>query len=150
MILIQNRKAKQEYEILAKFEAGLVLIGSEVKSLRLKQGSLRGSYVKIVGNQVFLIGAQVNPYKFAQNNDYDPKRTRKLLLHKREIKRLQILTQIKGRTLVPLSISLRNNKIKLNFAVGRGKKKYEKRAELKSRAIEKDIRREIKTKIRVS
>lgn len=148
MILLQNRKARAEYEVLSEFQAGVQLTGPEVKSLRNKSGSLNGSFVKIVGNEVFLLGAQITPYKFADNREYDPTRTRKLLLKRSEIDKLIEASNTKGRTLVPLAFESVGRHIKLSFAIARGKKQYERRAELKKKAIERDVAREIKQKVR--
>lgn len=148
MILLLNKKAGFEYEILRKFQAGVVLSGAEVKSLRNKSGSLTGSFVKIISGEAFLLNAQISPYKFADNRDFDPKRTRKLLLSKKEIIQLQEASQQKGNTLVPLSFELAGRHIKLNVGIGRGKKQFERRAELRKRAVERDVAREIKQKVR--
>jgi SsrA-binding protein len=144
MILLVNKKATFEYEILHKIEAGVVLSGAEVKSLRNKSGSLTGSFVKIIGEEAFLLNAQISPYKFADNREYDPKRTRKLLLKKREILELLEASSQKGNTLVPLNFSTSGRMIKLTFGVGRGKKLFEKRAKLKERDIARDTAREQK------
>lgn len=149
MILLINKKATFEYEILHKFQAGVVLSGPEAKSLRLKSGSLSGTFVKILGDQAYLLNAQITPYKYADNRDYDPKRTRKLLLHKKELLQLQEAAAQKGLTLVPLSFELAGRHIKLNLGIGRGKKQYERRAELRKKAVERDIAREIKEKVRL-
>lgn len=144
MILIENRKARAEYEMIETFQAGIVLSGSEVKSIRHKSGSLHGSFVKPVGDELFLIGAQITPYKFADNSEYDPKRTRKLLLKKREIFMLIEASNSKGKTLIPLSFELTHNKIKLNFAIARGKKLHDRRKELKERDIKRETARDLK------
>lgn len=144
MILAFNKRARNEYTIQKKFQAGIVLIGSEVKSLRLKHASLIGSYVKIIDGETFLINAQITPYKFADNRDYDPKRTRKLLLKKKEIDQLVTYNDQKGWAIVPISIETVRRKIKLTLGVGKGKKQYEKREELKQRSIKRDIEREMK------
>src|SRR5258708_11253014 len=102
MILLENRKARQEYEFLQQYSSGVVLTGGEVKSLRNKSGSFAGSYIKIIGGEAFLLNAQVTPYKFADQKDLDPKRTRKLLLKKREIQHLAEESMTKGLTLVPI------------------------------------------------
>lgn len=147
MKLIINKKANFDYVIAKTFQAGVVLTGPEVKSLRQKSGSLTGAYVKPVGGEVFLLGAQISPYRFAQNQDYDPKRTRKLLLRKREIAGLLGDLERKGLTLVPLSFELVHNQIKLNIGLGKGKREYEKRATLKKKAVQKDIDRHIKDRL---
>jgi SsrA-binding protein len=149
MLLLENRKARQEYEVLETYSAGIVLSGGEVKSLRNKSGSLVGSYVKIIGGEVVLLNAQITPYTFADNREYDPKQTRKLLLRKREIIDLAEKIDTKGYTLVPLSFELVGRVIKLKFGLARGKKQYEKRADLKKKAIERDIQREVRDKVRI-
>lgn len=149
MTLLENRKARQEYEFLQQFSAGVVLTGGEVKSLRNKSGSFTGSYIKIIGDEAFLLNAQITPYKFADQHDLDPKRTRKLLLKKREIHHLLEESSTKGLALVPLAFDVVGKHIKLHFALARGKKQYERRAELKKRAIERDVQQEMKQKIRL-
>ncbi len=149
MMLVINKRAKRDYEFLNTYQAGIVLTGKEVKSLRNKSASLKGAFVKIIGNEAFLVNAQITPYKFAINKDYDPKRTRKLLLRKKEIYKLKEATHQKGRTLVPYSFELRKNTIKLNFALARGKKQFEKRADLRKKAQQRDAQRELKQKIRL-
>jgi SsrA-binding protein len=147
MKLLVNKKANYDYSIQKTFQAGVVLSGPEVKSLRNKSGSLTGSYVKVVGGEVFLLGAQITPYKFADNSEYDPKKTRKLLLKKKQIVEMIGYTEKKGWSLVPLSFELVKNKIKLNIGLGKGKKEFEKRATLKKKAIQKDIDRHIKDRL---
>ena len=122
----------------------MLLEGREVKSLRLKHASLTGSFVKVVGGELFLLNAQINPYQFAQNDDYDPKRTRKLLLKKNEIATLAQATAQKGRAIVPLEIELVGNLIKLKIGLGRGKKVYEKREIIKKRDLDREMRRDSK------
>jgi SsrA-binding protein len=149
MVLLENRKARLEYEVLETYSAGVVLSGGEVKSLRKKSGSFTGSYVKLIGEEAFLLNAQITPYPFADNRDYDPKRTRKLLLKKKELNALMEKGSIKGLTLVPLRFELVGQKIKLFFGVARGKKQYEKRAEMRKKDIERDIQREVRDKVRI-
>ncbi len=144
MVLVSNKKARSEYDISKTFYAGIVLSGAEVKSLRLRQGSLMGSYVKILQNELFLINAQISPYSFADQSSYDPKRTRKLLVTKKEISQLSSAEEQKKIVLVPLSIELKGNLIKVKVAVGRGLKKYEKRERIKKRDQARDLAREIK------
>jgi SsrA-binding protein len=141
MVLLVNKKARHEYEILQSFTAGVVLSGGEVKSLRKKSGSLTGSFVKVIGTEVFLIGAQITPYPFADNREYDPKRTRKLLLKRREIQELQEASQQKGNTLVPLAFETVGRTIKLVFGVGRGLKQFEKREKIKKRDQERELQK---------
>ena len=139
MLLLSNKKAHTEYEIEKTLYAGVLLTGPEVKSLRNKSGSLVGSYVKIIGNEAFLLNSQITPYAFAVNVDYDPKRTRKLLLKKKEIVKLLETQEQKKRTLVALSFELHNNKIKLKMGVGRGLKQFEKREKIKKRDEQREV-----------
>ena len=144
MLLLKNKKAFHQYEIFHKIQAGVVLIGSEVKSLRNKSGSLAGSYVKVVGNELYLIGAQITPYKFADNTEYDPKRTRKLLVKKKEIFNIMSITEKKGWAAIPISFELVKNKIKLTIGLGKGKQEFEKREVLKNRALKREMQKEMK------
>lgn len=144
MLLIKNRKARSEYQIDKIYTAGVVLTGPEVKSLRAKKGSLTGSYVKLIGGEAFLLNTQISPYEYADNKDYEPKRTRKLLLNKKELDQLFTYSEQKNYTMVPLSILLLNNRIKVEVGVGRGLKQYEKRERLKKRDIDRDVAREMK------
>lgn len=144
MLLLKNKKAFSEYAIEFELIAGVVLSGSEVKSLRLKSGSLSGSFVKIISKEAFLLNAQITPYKFADNREYDPKKTRKLLLKQKEIAQLESIVQSKNRTIVPLSFELLGRQIKLRIGVGRGLKKFEKREKIKKRDQEREISRTIK------
>ncbi len=118
MILVENRKARHDYEFLHTYTAGVVLSGGEVKSLRQKSASFFGSYIKILGNEAFLLNAQISPYAFADNRDYDPKRTRKLLLKKKEIEHLGEATG-KGISLIPIAFELIGRNVKLQFALAR-------------------------------
>jgi len=149
MTLLANKKAHFEYEVLRTLMAGVVLTGAEVKSLRHKSGSLTGSFVKIIGEEAFLLNAQISPYKFANNQDYDPKRTRKLLLRHKEIASLLEASQQKGQSLIPLTFELLGNHIKVKVGVARGRKQFEKRAKLKERDIARDMAREMRDKISV-
>ncbi len=147
--LVTNPHAYHDYEVSKTIEAGLVLTGGEVKSLRLGQASLKGAHVKVVSGEAYLLNAQITPYAFADRRDLDPKRTRKILLHKREVIQLLEVTAKKGWAVIPLSVKAVGRRIKLTLGVGRGKKEYEKRAQLKKRAIARDVARELKQKIRV-
>lgn len=139
-----NKAAWHRFEIIEKFEAGLRLTGAEVKSLRERAGSLRGSFVKILGKEAFVLGMQISPYRFARSEDYDSKRTRKLLLTKQEIERLRGLSSQRGFTLIPLSVFFKDNIAKMIVGVGRGKKLYDQRKELK----EKDMKRDVEVELR--
>jgi len=143
MILLTNRRASYDYELLEKLQAGIVLTGAEVKSLRLQHGSLVGSFVQIVAGRPVLLNAQISPYKYADNRQYDPKKTRPLLLKKSEIYRLQEKVAQKGLTLVPLNFQLVGNKIKLELAVARGKQQFEKRAKIRARDLAREAARDL-------
>ena len=146
MLLIKNRRAHYDYDIQKTWIAGIVLAGYEVKSLRLKQGSLEGSYVKIMGEEAWLINARINPYQQASLENYDPKQTRKLLLSKKEIFQLIDLTNNKKLACVPFEFLLQGNRIKLKIGAGKGKKEYEKRRKIKERDIKREMAREMKAK----
>jgi SsrA-binding protein len=149
MLLVENRKARQEYQFLETHVAGIVLSGAEVKSLRKKSASFFGSFVKIVGGELWLLNAQISPYEFADNRDYDPKRSRKLLVKKREVTDLSDKVKTKGLTLVPISFEALGRNIKLRFALAKGKKEFEKRAAIKQRDLERDLKRELKGSVRI-
>jgi len=147
-VLAENKKAYFNYEILEKFEAGISMIGQEVKSIKLGHINLAGSYVIIDKNsEVFWIGAKVPPYQ--PNNapaDYNPERSRKLLLKKKEINYLIGKSRQRGLTLIPLKVYTKNAKIKLEFGIGKGKKEIDKREIIKKRETDKDIERELKAR----
>jgi len=143
--LAENKKAKFEYDILDDFEAGLVLDGQEVKSIRAGRMNMLGAYVTISRGAVWLVGAQIQKYPQAGPlPDYDPQRTRKLLLHKREINKLAGKMEQKGFTLVPLSVYAKGTKLKLKFGLGRGKKQFEKKESIKKRDLDREVRRALK------
>lgn len=144
MLLLQNKKARAEFEILKTLTAGIQLSGPEVKSLRLKNGSLRGSFIKIIGSELFLLNAHIAPYSYADNTHYDSKRSRKLLVTKREREQLVAQIEQKKVTLVPLTIELRGRFVKVTVGVAKGLKKYEKRARIKARDQARDTARELK------
>ena|SRR3989338_7774992 len=144
-MLIQNKKAYFDYEILEKFTAGIELLGFEVKALRNKQGSLEGSYVTVRGGEVYLMHATIPP--FQTNNtpkNYDPVRNRKLLLTKKEVGRLASTEGKKGLTIIPVSVYNHRRKIKVEIALVRGKKQFDKREIMKKRETEREIRRTLK------
>ena len=131
--LIYNKKAKFEYTLHDEFVAGVVLLGHEVKSVRLGHGSLTGSFVQLLEGELFLVGSQLTPYSYADTKDIDPKRTRKLLVSKKELQKIQAARQEKGLTLVPIAFEVHGRFIKLRFATAKGKKEYEKRETIKNR-----------------
>ena len=141
--LVSNRRAFHDYEILETFEAGVVLLGTEVKSLRNHGGSLQDSYILVDGaSEVILKNASIAPYCFGGVAfNHEERRERTLLLHKREILKLKSFSQEKGLTLIPLSIYLKNGRMKVKIGIARGKKTYDKRAALKKREHERDIGR---------
>ncbi len=144
---ILNRKAPYDYTIIDRIEAGVSLLGSEVKSLRAGHGKLEGAYVKIASGEVFLINAEIMPYSYARPNGYDPKRTRKLLLHKKEVISFQSKLDSAKLTLIPISWYTKGPQIKLEIGLARGKKEYEKREKKKKedqiRELEQDFRGKI-------
>jgi SsrA-binding protein len=143
--LVSNRRATHDYEILETFEAGIVLLGTEIKSLRNHGGSLQDSYVLISeSNDPILKNASIAPYKFGNVFNHEEKRDRKLLLHKREIAKLKSLSTEKGLTLIPLALYLKGGFVKVKIAVARGKRSYDKRAALKEREHKRDIDRALK------
>lgn len=145
--LLQNKKAHFDYEILEKMEAGLELRGFEVKALRNKQGSLLGSRVIIRGGEAYVVGMEIPPYQAANTpKEYEPQRTRKLLLKKSEINYLAGKSEQKGLTIIPTSVYAKTRKIKMEIAVARGKKKYDKRARIKERESKIKIERELKSR----
>ncbi len=146
MILIRNRRAAYDYDIKKKMQAGIVLTGPEVKSLRNKNGSLRGSYVKIMDHEAWLINAKINPYRYAKQESYDPGRTRKLLLTKKQIYQLLEYQQAKNLSIIPLAFELVNNQIKVKIGIGKGKKEFEKRDKIKKRDLERNMRKRFKQK----
>lgn len=143
--LVSNRKAFHDYEILETYEAGLVLMGSEVKSLRAGQGNLQDAYVLISGRDVILKNASIAPYAEAAMFGHEERRERKLLLHKREISKLIKASQDKGITIVPLAIYLKGGFIKVKIGVARGKKSYDKRASIKEREAKRSVDRAMKS-----
>jgi SsrA-binding protein len=141
--LIYNKKINVDYEVMETFEAGIELLGQEVKSLRGHQGSLLGAHITVRGGEVFLIASNIPPYQVSNTpTDYDPKRNRKLLLTKSQIQQLASLEAKKGLTIVPISMYNKSKKIKVEIAIVRGKKKFDKREDIKKRDIDRDIRRE--------
>ena len=133
-IVANNRKASFEYFLLEKFEAGLVLQGSEIKSIRAGQMSIQESYVDIEnGEQAWLVEAHIAPYEQANRFNHEPKRKRKLLLHKKQIRELWNNVRIKGMTVVPTRVYLKNGRAKIEIALAKGKKAYEKRATIAKR-----------------
>lgn len=145
MALLDNRKVRFDFEILKEFEAGLELLGTEVKSLRNKRGNLSGSRVLVRGDEAFLVGASIPPWQEANAPEtYDPERPRRLLLKKKELAELAGSDVQKGLTLVPISLYNSGRKLKLSFALARGKKTRDKRQTIKERETKRSIERKLK------
>jgi SsrA-binding protein len=145
-LVCQNRKARHDYEIQETVEAGLMLTGPEVKSLRLGRANLKDSYARPKLGEVFLHEVHISPYENSPLQDQDPTRTRKLLLHKQEIRRLSAKIQEKGFTLVPLRIYFRDGKAKVELALAKGKKLYDKREAIRKKDMKRDADRQIRGK----
>ncbi|MCL5439168.1 MAG: SsrA-binding protein SmpB [Patescibacteria group bacterium] len=140
---IVNKRAFFDYEILDRFEAGINLYGSEVKAIRLGHADLTGSHVRIIGSEAYLLNAKIFPYKYAQIENYDEKRTRKLLLHKNEIISLKSKMEGSNLSIVPLSLYDKHHFIKVELALARGKKKYQKKEAIKKRDLQREIEQEL-------
>jgi SsrA-binding protein len=140
-LICQNKKARHNYSIEDTYEAGIALMGTEVKSLREGRANLGDSYGKIKNGEVFLVDAHISPYNFGNRFNHDPLRTRKLLLHKKEIRRLIGKVQERGFTLIPLRLYFSNGKAKVELGLGKGKKLFDKRETLKRKTMERDMER---------
>ena len=143
-VVATNRKARHEYEIIETIEAGIVLTGTEIKSVREGKVSLKEGFAIIKEGEVWLMDVHIAPYVHGHRDNPDPRRPRKLLLHRREIDRLQGKLAEKGWTLVPLKMYLKNNRAKVELALVRGKKKYDKRREIAKRDADRDLQRALK------
>ncbi len=142
-VLASNRKARHEYHLLDRFEAGIVLTGTEVKSVREGRVQLKDSYVEIRDGEAYLVGAHIGPYSHGNLDNHDPERNRKLLLKRRELDKLFGRTKLRGLTVVPLSVYLKGNLIKLEIALAEGKKRFDKREAARRRQMEKEAREAI-------
>ncbi len=140
LIVHENKKARFDYEIMESYEAGMVLTGSEVKSLRDKNVQLKDSYISFIGNEAFLQNAHIAPYKSSSYNNHDPERLRKLLLNRNELEEIYGALREKGYTCVPLKIYFKKGKIKLDIALVRGKKAHDKRESMKKKEIDSQLR----------
>ena len=139
-----NRKVRHEYSILQSFEAGIVLVGTEVKSCREGKVSLVDSYAQIKGNEVWLVGMHINPYKHGNINNHEPMRTRKLLLNASEIRKLIGKVKEKGLTLIPYRVYFKRGKVKVELVLAKGKKVYDKREDIRKRDFAREQERRIK------
>lgn len=142
--IVQNKKARFEYEILETLEAGIVLVGTEVKSVRLKKVSINESYARIRDGEAFIVGLNISTYEMGNRFNHDPARERKLLLHRQEIKRLTGKLKERGFTMVPLKLYFKNGRVKVLLGLGRGKAKYDKRKTIQKREADREIQRIMK------
>jgi SsrA-binding protein len=140
-LVAENRKARHDYIIVDQYEAGLVLTGTEVQSLRLGKANLKDSYAKVKNGEVWLYQMHISPYPFAYYNNHDPLRVRKLLLHKREILRLYAKANEQGHTLVPLKLYFKGGKAKITLALAKGKREFDKREALRERDRNREVER---------
>ena len=147
-IIAQNKTARLHYFIDETYEAGIVLVGTEVKSLREGRANLKDSYAVVREGEVFLHELHISPYTFGNRNNHEPLRVRKLLLHNREIKRLYGKSRERGLSIVPLKLYFKRGKLKVEIGVGQGKKLYDKRDELKKRDDRRDMARAMSEKNR--
>lgn len=147
-LIAENRKARHEYHLLERHEAGLVLTGSEVKSLRQGQAHLQRSFADIRGGELWLVGSHIAPYDQAGDRNHEPDRDRKLLLHRREISSLIGKVQERGFTLVPTRLYFKDGRVKLELAVARGKERIDKRRDLADRDAKRQMERALKARSR--
>lgn len=141
--ITSNRRALHDYHILDRYEAGIELKGTEVKSIRAGYANLAGAFARIEGGQVFLYGCDIKQYEKASHEQHDAKRNRRLLLHRKEIDKLFGLCAIKGNTLVALRMYWKGPRVKVELGVAKGKEAHDKRADIKSRAVKREVDREI-------
>lgn len=144
MVEINNKKAKFDFEIIDEIEAGIVLTGTEIKSIRCGNANLKDSYAIIKNNEVFLLGMHISPYKEGNIFNHDELRTRKLLLHKKEILKINNKLVLDGYTLVPIKLYFVKNKAKILLGIARGKKNYDKREAIKKRDIDRELKKQYK------
>lgn len=146
--ILTNRQAFHEYHILDKYEAGAALVGTEVKSIMEGRIQLKDSYVQVKDGEVWLLNAHISPYSHGNKQNHDPLRTRKLLLHRREIEKLERETTVKGMTLVVTAIYWKNGRIKFEIGTAKGKKLYDKRETEMRKTVEKETRQQLKERLR--
>jgi SsrA-binding protein len=145
-IIATNRKARHDYHVIDTMETGIVLTGTEVKSLREGKANLKDSYARVQNEEVYLYNTHISPYSEGSYNNHEPLRQRKLLLHKKEIRKLIGKVQEKGLTMVPLKLYFKNGKVKVELAIVRGKKMYDKRRDIDKRESEREIKRHLSAK----
>jgi SsrA-binding protein len=139
--ILTNPKARRDYHIIETFEAGIVLRGTEVKALRAGKGQISDAFARVENNEVFLYNAHIDEYTYGNLQNHEPKATRKLLLHKTEIRKLFGYAAVKGHALVPLSFYWKQGKVKVALAIGKGKMQYDKREDLKKRESDRELKR---------
>ena len=140
-VFAENRKARHDYTVLETIECGIVLTGTEVKSVRHGEVSLSGSYGAVLKGELWLVGADIAAYKFGNRFNHEPKSMRMLLVHAKEVRDLQLKTEAKGLTLIPLKVFLKNGRVKVDLGVCRGKQLHDKRDALKKKALRRDLER---------
>jgi len=143
-IVCRNKRARYDYELGERYEAGLVLTGTEVKSLRLGKANLTDAYAKVIDGEVWLVNAHISPYPYAHYGNHDPERRRKLLLHAKEIKKIYGKTQERGQALIPLAVYFKNGRAKVELALAQGKRAYDKRQTLKQKEADREMARDIR------
>ena len=148
VLIADNRKARHDYHVLETFEAGIALLGTEVKGIREGKANLRDSFARVEQGEIWLYNVHINPYSHRGYVDHDPKRRRKLLLHKQEIRKLIGRTVERGLTLVPTRMYFRNGKVKVSLALARGKQSHDKRETIKRREAERETRAAVKERVR--
>ena len=146
IVAAENRQARRDYEIIDVIEAGIVLLGSEVKSIRAGGANLKESYIRPKNGEMFLVGCHISPYKHSHVEAHEPTREKKLLLHKLEIERLAASVQQKGLTLVPIQLHFKKGRCKLQFGLGKGKKHHDKREDVKKREAEREMERALRAR----
>lgn len=140
---ITNHRASYDYDLREHYEAGINLLGHEVKAVKLGHADLTGSHVRIIGTEAYLVGAAIFPYQYAQPGNYDERRTRKLLLHKHEILAFRHKMTGENLTLVPIQLYTKQGKIKLELALGKGKKQYQKKEAKKRKDLQRELERDL-------
>ncbi|MBC8197427.1 MAG: SsrA-binding protein SmpB [Candidatus Marinimicrobia bacterium] len=143
-LIASNKKARHDYELLEKFEAGIILQGSEVKSLREGNGNVKESYIRFFNKELWIVGMHIAEYSHSGYSGHSPVYDRKLLLHKRELVKLKKKVDIKGVTMVPLSMYFKNDRVKIEFALAKGKKNWDKRQTIMKKDLERQSQRQYK------
>ena len=146
--LVENRKARHDYFVEEAMEAGIALVGTEVKSIRKERANIKEAYAQVVNGEIIIYGMHISPYEEGNIFNVDPLRPKKLLLHKAEIRRIEGMLNQQGLTLIPLSMYLKNGRVKINLGICKGKKNYDKRDAMLEKAHKRDIERQMKEKNR--